>query len=73
MKALPSVKNLAGLALIGDGLRRLVSNVNADNGKETGWFAALIPNRSGSEKAVGYGLALVEIAGGLATIFLIKK
>lgn len=70
---MPSIKTLAGLTLIGDGIRRLAGQVKTDNGKETGWFSGLIPDRSGAEKTAGYGLAFVEIGAGLAAIFLFKK
>lgn len=70
---IPAIKTLAGLALIGDGVRRLAGQVKDDKVKEGSWYSFLIPNNSDAEKKVGYFGPALEIGLGFAVIFLLKK
>lgn len=70
---LPAIKTLAGLALIGDGIRRLAGQVKSDDTAENHWYSVFVPNNSDAAKTVGYFGPALEIAAGLAVIFLIKK
>lgn len=70
---LPAIKTLAGLALIGDGVRRLATQVKSDDKAENHWYSFLVPNASKAEKTVGYFGPMLEIGAGLLVIFVARK